>query len=361
MNATTIIRHRTHQPATPGRTLPRTTFRKPERGSAPARSLLAEASSDVSARRRARTRCSSALLALTILLCLMPSAAGAVGTFDNGVIADQALTYAVGSYGGTCRVFVNNVVRASTGLDLAYGAPDNYFKAFEDNGAQRITNVADLRRGDIVQQSNTESGSSGSSLHTYIIVAPVSGDTYDVVDSNHNGDGRVDHYHRAVTLSDTFRAYRLGSVSSSAPNPPPPPPPDTDGDGVPDAQDHCPTLPGPASNGGCPVNSNVWYVDVGSGALRHAWWTGSVWQFETLDGPGATWPGHTSDRIGEGVTVATPGGLPNVWYLDVTSGALRHAWWTGSVWQFEMLDGPGATLPGHTGDKIGEAVTVAIA
>ena len=32
-----------------------------------------------------------------------------------------------------------------------------------------------------------------------------------------------------------------------------PPPVDTDGDGVPDASDACPTEPGPASNGGCPV------------------------------------------------------------------------------------------------------------
>jgi hypothetical protein len=33
------------------------------------------------------------------------------------------------------------------------------------------------------------------------------------------------------------------------------PPVDTDGDGVPDAQDACPTKPGPASNHGCPVDN----------------------------------------------------------------------------------------------------------
>jgi hypothetical protein len=32
-----------------------------------------------------------------------------------------------------------------------------------------------------------------------------------------------------------------------------PPPVDTDGDGVPDSQDVCPTVPGLASNNGCPV------------------------------------------------------------------------------------------------------------
>ena len=146
---------------------------------------------------------------------LIPSAAGAVGTFNNGVIADKALTYPVGSYGGQCRVFVNNVVKASTGINLAYGAPNNYFQAFADNGAQRITNVADLRWGDIVQQSNTESS---SSLRTYIIIARVLGSTYDVVDSNHNRDERVDHYHRAVTLSD---AVRTDSARSRARTHPP--------------------------------------------------------------------------------------------------------------------------------------------
>jgi hypothetical protein len=32
-----------------------------------------------------------------------------------------------------------------------------------------------------------------------------------------------------------------------------PPPPDADGDGVPDTSDNCPSVAGPASNGGCPV------------------------------------------------------------------------------------------------------------
>lgn len=31
---------------------------------------------------------------------------------------------------------------------------------------------------------------------------------------------------------------------------------DTDGDGVPDASDRCPTIYGPASNNGCPLDPN---------------------------------------------------------------------------------------------------------
>jgi hypothetical protein len=34
---------------------------------------------------------------------------------------------------------------------------------------------------------------------------------------------------------------------------PPPPPVDTDSDGTPDSSDNCPTVAGPASNGGCPL------------------------------------------------------------------------------------------------------------
>ena len=38
----------------------------------------------------------------------------------------------------------------------------------------------------------------------------------------------------------------------TAPKAQPKPPVDTDGDGIPDAQDRCPTVPGPAANHGCP-------------------------------------------------------------------------------------------------------------
>lgn len=42
---------------------------------------------------------------------------------------------------------------------------------------------------------------------------------------------------------------------------PVPPPADADGDGVPDAQDACPTRPGPASNHGCPVDAPGGSID----------------------------------------------------------------------------------------------------
>ena len=42
-----------------------------------------------------------------------------------------------------------------------------------------------------------------------------------------------------------------------------------------------------------------------------------------------------------------PGG-PQVYYADATADSLRHAWWTPTGWQFETLDGRGSTMAGHT-------------
>ena len=58
----------------------------------------------------------------------------------------------------------------------------------------------------------------------------------------------------------TFTVTAENAVGISAPSAPSatvtptaPPPADTDGDGTPDAADTCPTVAGPASNGGCPL------------------------------------------------------------------------------------------------------------
>jgi hypothetical protein len=154
---------------------------------------------------------------MLIMSMAAPSASWAVGSFNNSVIADYAINnYANGSYGGQCRAFVNGVVMASTGINLAYGAPNHYFKAFEDNGAFRVTSVSDLRKGDIVQSGETESD---PHLHTFIIIGLVSGSTFDVIDSNHdpvNNPKKVYRYNRPVSLSDSVRAYRLGTVNSSS-------------------------------------------------------------------------------------------------------------------------------------------------
>jgi hypothetical protein len=169
-------------------------------------------------RRSSLQRVAVLIAAALVATCVSLSPASATGTFNNSAIADYAIAhFQNGSPGGQCRAWVNAVVKAATGLNIGTGLPD-YFAGFEAVGAQRITNVADLRKGDIVQIGRTES--SGTPLHTFIIVGPgPNGSTFDVIDSNHDPKnvGKVYRYLRpSVALSDTTRAYRLGSVTGSA-------------------------------------------------------------------------------------------------------------------------------------------------
>jgi Putative Ig domain len=104
--------------------------------------------------------------------------------------------------------------------------------------------------------------------------------------------------------------------------------------------------------------AQVYYDDAGAASLRYGRETAAGWRFETLDGPSSTLPGHTGDRVGSAVSVTQMNGNPQVYYYDATRGSLRHAWWTGSGWQFETLDGPGSVIAGHDGDRVGSAVSV---
>ncbi len=87
------------------------------------------------------------------------------------------------------------------------------------------------------------------------------------------------------------------------------------------------------------------YQDTTSGSLRHAWWNGVKWSFETLDGAGGVIPGHTNHDVGAYIAALPYGGGLQIVYQDTTSGALRHAWYAGG-WKVEILDGTGATKPG---------------
>ena len=77
-----------------------------------------------------------------------------------------------------------------------------------------------------------------------------------------------------------------------------------------------------------------------------------------LDRPSLTLPGHTADHVGSAVSVTQMNGNPQVYYTDATAHSLRHAWWTSAGWHFETLDGPGSTLPGRTGNQVGVSVAV---
>jgi hypothetical protein len=104
----------------------------------------------------------------------------------------------------------------------------------------------------------------------------------------------------------------------------------------------------------------VYYYDATRQELRHAWWTGAAWRFETLDGAGSVIAGHDADHVGSAVSVTTMTAGPQVYYYDATRGSLRHAWWTSRGWDFETLDGPGSSLSGHTGGNVGTSVSVTL-
>jgi hypothetical protein len=104
---------------------------------------------------------------------------------------------------------------------------------------------------------------------------------------------------------------------------------------------------------------HVWYRDATNGDLRHAWWTGASWAFETLDGAGGS-NGRVNADVGSDAAVTLYGGQPHVWYRDATNGDLRHAWWTGTQWDFETLDGAAAGPHGQLDADVGSANAVSL-
>ena len=171
--------------------------------------------------------------------------AHSVSSYANAAIADKALTY-IGQWGGNacsdakrsgltgsqssypvapkrdasgkavtdgdgqCRSFVNCIVwMVSNHAQWLGGKPDGtYFGAFLKAGATEIKSVGDLQTGDVVQ--------SGDGIHTTIIVKRVSGNVFDVVDSNHDFKETVLTYNRTVVLDASNRAFRLGSVGTAS-------------------------------------------------------------------------------------------------------------------------------------------------
>jgi len=87
---------------------------------------------------------------------------------------------------------------------------------------------------------------------------------------------------------------------------------------------------------------HVFYRDETSDTLRHAYYTGSAWGFETLEGNGGT-NGRIEANVGEYIATVLYNGLPHVFYYDTTNDTLRHAYYNGFFWAFETLDGNGGT------------------
>jgi hypothetical protein len=64
------------------------------------------------------------------------------------------------------------------------------------------------------------------------------------------------------------------------------------------------------------------------------------WRFRMLDGAGGV-GGRIAANVGSDVAAATFGDALHAFYRDDTHGDLRHAWFDGTSWRFETLDGAG--------------------
>ncbi len=154
-----------------------------------------------------------------VSVAAMPSPVGATGAYSNATVADKALSYVgrkggeackasrkPGDRGGQCRAFVNCIVWMTSGGTQNLGGR-NYFQTFTSAGGTEIRSIDALQKGDIVQE--------GHGRHTFIIVSRVSGNTFNIVDSNHRRDERVRTYDRTVTLNSGKRAFRMGIASQT--------------------------------------------------------------------------------------------------------------------------------------------------
>ena len=103
---------------------------------------------------------------------------------------------------------------------------------------------------------------------------------------------------------------------------------------------------------------HVFYQDQTDGNLRHTYWNGVAWAFETLDGAGGA-GGRINSILGSNTSVVLYNGRPHVFYLDESDGNLRHAYYNGVAWAFETLDGAGGPN-GRVDDYAGEASSVII-
>jgi hypothetical protein len=168
-------------------------------------------------------------------------AALATNAYNNGAIADKALSY-VGEWGGNacrdaqrsgmngsgpyparhdgqCRAFVNCIVwmvsNHTQWLGGLYGSTYNgtYFAAFLRAGGIEINTVDALVKGDIVQV--------GNGGHTVIVISRLSGNTFDVVDSNYGYTEMVNRHSYTFSLSTNVHAFRMGTASP-IPTPGPP-------------------------------------------------------------------------------------------------------------------------------------------
>jgi hypothetical protein len=184
-----------------------------------------------------------AVLAATVMataVVLAPEA-HAIANYDNAANADVALRYVgqrgenacrdagypSGNSNGECRQFATCVVWMAS--NHAVNINGGYYAVYARNGVE--VSAAQARKGDLIQlnkASNREGYYPG--MHTAIVVAPFSGNSVNVVDSNWGFDGTVKHHtwNPFKTASQNgleVHIWRFGQVT-------PPPPPRARDDGA---------------------------------------------------------------------------------------------------------------------------------
>jgi hypothetical protein len=103
---------------------------------------------------------------------------------------------------------------------------------------------------------------------------------------------------------------------------------------------------------------HVFYTDATTHDLRHAWFDGSTWRFETLDGD-STLDGRTTRNVGGRSIGLVYRNRLNVFYADDTRGDIRRAVFDGSAWRYSVLDG-NSTTGGRTTDEVGRAIRAGV-
>ena len=103
---------------------------------------------------------------------------------------------------------------------------------------------------------------------------------------------------------------------------------------------------------------HVFYRDDTDQDLRHGWFDGGVWMFETLDG-NSTVDGRTSHDVGRRSVALVYRDKLNVIYADDTEGDVRRAVFDGSTWRYSVLDG-NRTTGGRTTDPVGAAIRAGV-
>ena len=103
---------------------------------------------------------------------------------------------------------------------------------------------------------------------------------------------------------------------------------------------------------------NVFYYDDTTGALRRAWYQSGSWSFQTVDGT-STSGGRTTRDVGLHSSAIVVNGQINVFYADATAGDIRRAVWNGTTWQFSVIDG-NSTVGGRTTSTVGSGIATGV-